>query len=115
MPSRRAISLSDACSRCVAELVITIAPYTAGALRRFTVYVDGREVARLRQGKTFRVKTESGPHVIRAELDHQSGEFALDVDDGHVVEVLIEHAFLVTDSWTDPAAHAFKFKFKFKR
>jgi hypothetical protein len=94
----------------VTELVITIAPYTAGLLRRFPVYVDGRMVARLRQGKSVRVDTEVGRHVVRAELDHQSGEFEVDIHDERAVEVVVEYAWLITDSLTDPHVHAFNFK-----
>lgn len=89
------------------ELVVTMAAH--GPLRRVSVQLDGREVARLRRGRSVRVKTEPGPHVVSARLDHQSGDLPLDVDDEHEIEVVVEHAFLITDSWTDPDAHAFDF------
>jgi hypothetical protein len=93
----------------VAELVISMAPFTVAVLRRFPVYVDGRQVAKLRQGRSVRIEVEPGRHLVRAELDHQSGEFEVDVHD-RAVEVLVEYAFLITDSHTDPNVHAFNFK-----
>ena len=82
---------------------------TAGLFRRFRIFLDEVEVARLKQGQVARVTAVAGSHQLRARLDWHSGEpVTLELTDQEETRVSIEYAWLFGDSWSKPR-HPFRY------
>ena len=94
----------------MAELELRMAGRTAGLFRRFRVFLDGVEVARLKQGEVARLTVSAGSHQLNGQLDWHSGEpLRLELTDKKRTHVVIEYAWLITDPWRRPT-HPFKYK-----
>jgi hypothetical protein len=80
------------------EMVIRRAGDTAGMARRMRVEVDGVEVARLKPKEQFVLKTATGVHQVRAEMDWTaSAVLPVEVTDGVItVEVSMPWSAMFT-------------------
>lgn len=62
-----------------------------------------------KQGDVVRIAADAGHHQLAAKLDWHSGKpVALELSDDRRTSVVIEYAWLISDSWLRPA-HPFKY------
>src|SRR5687768_10689604 len=69
-----------------------------GILRRLVVQVDGREVARLKQGESADIVLSPGKHTVMGSMDW-TGSPALDVDLAEGEQVRVEVALPFSVLW----------------
>ena len=47
---------------------------SSASLRRFTISIDGEQVARIKQGQTVTFEVDPGTHIIRVRMDWDRSE-----------------------------------------